>query len=151
MNESKKYYTRRNLITNKDQKDSNQENSKYNNNYQNSLITEILESNKGLKMINDNGNSNNANNAKSDIQNIFSKDESRLNTIKYIMKSRQEKRDLSPNYSSSNKELFPQEKEKRESSLDNGLYRTNYILENYNKMEIIIKGIYYQFLLKKIF
>ena len=144
MKESKKYYTRRNLITNKDQKDSNQENSKYNNNYQNSLITEILENNKDLKMINDNGNSYNANNAKSNIQNIFSTDESRLKAIKYIMKSSQEKRDLNPNYSSSNKELFPQEKEKRESSLDNGLYRTNYILENYNKDRIPKKGNYYK-------
>ena len=145
MKDSKRYYTRRNLITNNDPKESNKENFKYNNNYQNSLITEILESNKGLKMINDNNtSSHNSNNISSNIQNIFPTDESRLKAIKYIMKSRQEKRDLSPNYSSSNKELFPQEKEKRKSTPNNALYRINYVLENNNNDQIPKKGNYYK-------
>ena len=141
MKESKKY-TRRNLITNKDPKDSNQDNYKYNKNYQNSLITELLKNNKGLKKINDNVNINNVNNVKNNIQNIFSTDESRLKAIKYVMKSRKEKRDLCPNYSSSNQELFPQEKAKRESTPSNDLYRTNYVLDNNNNEQMQKKGNY---------
>ena len=141
MKESKKYYIRRNYLTNKNKKDLNQENYKSNNNYQNSLITEILKNNKGLKMMSDTEKNNNVDNIKSNIHNIFSNDESRLKAIKYIIKSRQEKRGSSPNYSSSNKELFPQENIKRESTPTKVLYRTSYDLDN-NNIQIFKKGNY---------
>ena len=130
MKESKKYYIRRNFI--KDKKDLNQENYKSNTNYQNSLITEILKNNKSLKMMSDTEKNNNVDNIKNNIHNIFSNDESRLKAIKYIIKSRKEKRGSSPNYSSSNKELFPQENIKRESTPTKALYHTNFDLDNKN-------------------
>ena len=142
MKESKKYYIRRNFITNKDKKDLNQENYKSNTNYQNSLITEILKNNKSLKMMSDTEKNNNVDNIKNNIHNIFSNDESRLKAIKYIIKSRQEKRGSSPNYSSSNKELFPQENIKRESTPTKALYRTNYDLDNNNNNQAYKKGNY---------
>ena len=142
MKESKKYYIRRNYITNNKKKDLNQENYKSNNNYQNSLITEILKNNKGLNMMSDSEKNNNVDNIKSNIHNIFSNDESRLKAIKYIMKSRQEKRGSSPNYSSSNKELFPQENNKRESTPTKALYRASYDLDNNNNNQIFKKGNY---------
>ena len=60
------------------------------------------------------------------------------------MKSRQEKRGSSPNYSSSNKELFPQENNKRESTPTKALNRTNYDLDinTNNNNQIFKKGNY---------
>jgi len=145
MKESKKYYIRRNFIKNKNKKDLNQENYKSNNNYQNSLITEILKNNKGLKMMSEREKSNNADNTKSNIHNIFSNDESRLKAIKYIIKSRQEKRGSSPNYSSNNIKLFPKENDKRESTPSRAYYRTNYDLDinnNNNNTHVYKKGNY---------
>jgi len=73
MKGSKNFIKERIYISNKVQKYSNQENYKYNNNYLNSLIAEILKANNGLKRITGNYNCNNINNVKRNIQNIFSK------------------------------------------------------------------------------
>ena len=107
----------------------NTENSKCNNNYQNSLINEILKNNKTLKKFTDcnKNNINNVNNIKRNIENIFSNDESRLKAIKYIIKTRKDKRESAPNYKNYNKDIYPTENNSRGSSPEKGVStRLNY-------------------------
>jgi hypothetical protein len=106
MQHKNKKYTRRNYFS--DKLDS--ENSNIDNNYQNSLISEILKNNKSLKLFS-NGDKNkiniNVNNIKTNIQNIFSTDESKLKAIKYVTETRKDKISSSPRYKSTGKEFFP--------------------------------------------
>jgi hypothetical protein len=110
-----KKYTRRNNFS-----DSHREaeNSKCNINYQNSLISRILKKNENLKFINisDKSNINNIDNIKNNIKNIFSTDESKSKAIKYIIKTRKEKRELSPCYKLNNQDLFPLKEKLRENT-----------------------------------
>ena len=131
--ESPKYYSKRNYYSNNNK--LNTENSKCNNNYQNSFISEILKNNKNLKnfTISDKNSLNNVNNIKNNIQNIFSTDESRKKAIKYIMNTRKERRGSTPNYQINNKELFPQEEIKRGGTPGRAEYRANYDLDNNNQ------------------
>ena len=142
-----KKYLRRNYFSEKNKEES--ENSKTNNNYQNSLISEILKNNKSLKLfaIGDKNNINNVNNIKTNIQKIFSNDESKLKAIKYIIRTRREKRESSPSYKINNKELFPKGELIRESTpskpsarKNNNLFNNdidNNKVGNYNKRNIL--------------
>ena len=72
-------------------------------------------------------NKNNINNIKNNNKNIISTDESRLKAIKYIIKTRKKKTDLSPNYKLNNNELFPKEE------------KLNKIMKNILKIFMILK------------
>ena len=110
---SRKYYRRNNFSNNTSQ---DIENSKCNNNYQNSLISKIIKKNEGLKNFTvGNKNINNINTIKSNIKTIFSTDERKLKAIKYIIKSRKDNRKLSPSYKYRNIESFPQIGKNREN------------------------------------
>ena len=122
-----KKYSRRNHFLN----DRIIENSKCNNNYQNPLISQILKKNENLKLFT-RDNKNNINNIKNNIKNIFSTDESRLKAIKYIIKTRKEKRELSPSYKLNNIELFPKEEKIRENTPNESMTRKNYFRNQYN-------------------
>ncbi len=142
-----KKYTRRNFFC--DRLDS--ENSKTNNNYQKSLISEILKNNKSLKLFSmgDKYNiNNNVNNIKTNIQNIFSTDESKLKAIKYVINTRKEKRDTNPRYESTGKEYYPKlpkypKFEIRENTPTNSLIINNMLNNDidsnrsYNKRNIL--------------
>ena len=110
----RKYYRRINFPNNKSQ---DIENSKCNNNYQNSLISKIIKKNENLKNFAfGDKNINNINTIKSNIKTIFATDETKLKAIKYIIKSRKENRELSPNYKYRNIELFSKRGKNRENS-----------------------------------
>ena len=146
-----KKYSRRNHFLN----DKIIENSKCNNNYQSSYFSEILKKNENLKYF-ARDNKNNINNIKNNIKNIFSTDESRLKAIKYIIKTRKEKRELSPSYKLINNELFPKEEKIRENTPNESKIRRNYfynihndkdkdefnnkIFNNYNKRRILMSS-----------
>ncbi len=107
----RKYYRRNNFSTNKSQEI---ENSKCNNNYQNSLISKIIKKNENLKNFNSvDKNINNLNTIKSNIKTIFSTDEGKLKAIKYIIKSQKDNRELSPNYKYRNIESFSKRAKKK--------------------------------------
>ena len=130
---SKKYLRRNNFS------DSHREteNSKLNNNYQNSLISRILKKNENLKFfgISDRSNINNIDNIKNNIKNIISSDESKSKAIKYIIKTRKEKRELSPCYKLNNQDLFPLKEKLRENTLNKS--NNFYIQDNSNDKDEI--------------
>jgi hypothetical protein len=105
---SKKYLTRRTYRTNI--KYFSTENSKENENNRNSLISDILKNKKYLKKFANREKNNIIDNIRNNFENIFSTDETSLKTLKYIIKSRQEQKDLNSNYIKNNIGFFPKEK-----------------------------------------
>ena len=132
-------YTRRNNFLNNE---LDMPNSNYRNNFQNSLILKILNNNKNLKLFTkvDKNNINSVKNIKTNIQNIFSTEESRLKAIKYIIKSRKEKRDSKSNNKPPN-DLFNKEEITKTNSNENQKYSEK---QDKNKIPNYIKRHLYQ-------
>ena len=124
----KKDLTKRTYRTNK--KYFRAENCKGNENNRNSLISEILKNKKYLKMFANKEKNNNIDNIRNNFQNIFSTDENSLNTLKYIMKSRQEQKDLNSNYIKNNVGFFPKEETVRVSTSVKTIHRPCHSLSN---------------------
>jgi len=125
---SKKYLTRRAYRTNK--KYISTENCKGSENNRNSLISEILKNKKYLKIFANREKNNNIDNIRNNFQNIFSTDEASLNTLEYIIKSRQEQKELSSDLTKNNKELLPKEQTVRISTSVKTIHRPNLSLNN---------------------
>ena len=132
---NRKYIRRNNFPNNK----LDIQSSSYKNNYQNTLISEILNSNKNLKLFakGDKNNINNIKTIKSNIQNIFSTEESRLKAIKYIIKSRKEKRGSSPNTKPSRNFSLKEEISKFNSNENRKIIEQDHNkMQNYNKRHL---------------